>query len=158
MKNRSTAGNSTLSEFLREKIKKKKNTGWNPLSCGRLHKQWKLNSRTNLSLSVLWLPNALREKVGWKDRQTEIKTGMETEWAVWVHTIRQLVFKGLGVQNQPGNSSWAPGRKVPKAPCCFQAKNEHSLKKNNNKKTKITKPCLHKQQAEAVVHHTRPNS
>lgn len=37
-----------------ERKKKTKNGGWNRLvSCGRLHKQWKLNKRTNLSACAL---------------------------------------------------------------------------------------------------------
>lgn len=63
------------------------------------------------------------------DRRTEIKAGMETEWAVWVCSARQLVFKGLGVQNQPGNSSWALWGRVPRAPYCYHEKRSTSLRK-----------------------------
>lgn len=93
--------NSLHCEFLQVKEKKKKNSGWNPLlSSGRLHKQWKLNEKTNLFLHGLWI--LLRGgRWDWEtDRQTDRNKGKDGEKVSSLST-RQLVFKGLGVQNQP---------------------------------------------------------
>lgn len=53
--------------------------------------------KTILCLHVLWI--LLGKEEGRGDRQTDIKARIESEWAAWLWSSCQLVFKGL--QNQP---------------------------------------------------------